>query len=104
MLIRGRQRRIEFLRQLRQHAEPGTPVLVSFFHRAGGARYGMAAAIGTALALILRGEQLEVGDFLAPNFVHYFTQDELDGELRAGGFEPVLFATDEYGYAVGRAR
>ena len=104
MLIRGRQRRIEFLRQLRQHAKPGAPVLVSFFHRAGGTHYRAAAAIGTALALVLRGERVEVGDFLAPNFVHYFTREELDGELRAGGFEPVLFATDEYGHAVGRAR
>jgi hypothetical protein len=104
MLIRGRQRRIEFLRQLRKHAEPGAPVLLSFFHRAGGTgRYRLAAAIGTALALILRGERVEVGDFLAPNFVHYFTREELDGELRAGGFEPVFFATDEYGHAVGRA-
>ena len=105
MLIRGRERRIEFLRQLRKHAEPGAPLLLSFFHRAGGARhYRIAAAIGNALALILRGERVEVGDSLAPNFVHYFTREELDGELRAGGFEPVIYATEEYGHAVGRVR
>lgn len=104
MQIRGRQRRIEFLRQMRKHAEPGTPVLLSFFYLAGGTgRYRLAAAIGNALALLRRGERVEVGDFLAPDFVHYFTRKELESELRAGGFEPVFFGTDQYGHAVGRA-
>jgi hypothetical protein len=105
MLIRGRQRRIDFLRQLRNHAEPGAPVLVSFFHRAGdNRRYQMASAIGTSLARIRGGERVEVGDFLVPNFVHYFSKEQLDGELRAGGFELVHFGTEEYGHAVARAR
>ncbi len=104
MLIRGREQRIEFLRQLRKHAELDTPVLLSFFHLAGGIRrYQIAAAIGSALAWVLRGERVEVGDFLVPNFAHFFTRQELEGELRAGGFELVFFATDEYGHAVGRA-
>jgi hypothetical protein len=104
MLIRGRQRRIDFLRQLRKHAKPGAPVLLSFFHMVGGPRrYRIAAAIGNVFALVLRGERVEVGDFLVPDFVHYFTREELESELRAGGFEPILFGTNEYGHAVGRA-
>ncbi|MGH7508126.1 MAG: SAM-dependent methyltransferase [Gemmatimonadales bacterium] len=104
MLIRGRRRRIEFLRQLRKHAELDAPLLLSFFYRARDShRYQVAAAIGTALALVRRGERVEVGDFLAPNFVHYFTREELAGELRAGDFELVHFGKDEYGHAVARA-
>ncbi|MGH7899902.1 MAG: hypothetical protein ACREQQ_18240 [Candidatus Binatia bacterium] len=53
----------------------------------------------------LRGadDQAEIGDTLAGAFVHAFTEEEIGGELRAAGFEPVCFRRQPYGHAVGRA-
>lgn len=44
----------------------------------------------------------------APNYVHYFTRDEAEAELREGGFRLVEFhpqgsGGDDSGFAVGRA-
>ena len=46
----------------------------------------------------------EPGDCLLPNFVHYFTPEEIAGELAAGGFFTELRAAEPYGHALGRAR
>jgi hypothetical protein len=104
MLIRGRDQRIGLLRQLGRHLQVGAPVLVSFFARNGtDGRFRAAAVVGNALSRITRGTPVEVGDDLAPNYVHYFTRDEIDSEARAAGFELAHFAAAPYGHAVLRA-
>jgi hypothetical protein len=101
MLIQGSQKRIAFLQKLRNKVSPGSPVLVSFFHRTEGAhRFKVSAAVGNGLRWVLRRSRIEVGDSLAPNYVHFFTQEELHAELRKAGFELVFYDTKEYGHAV----
>jgi hypothetical protein len=48
-------------------------------------------------------ERVEEGDFLEPNFVHYFTQAELRAELEEAGFKLEAFEARPYGHAVARA-
>jgi hypothetical protein len=105
MLIRGRDRRIAFLEGLRTKLPPGGPILLSFYDRKpSDRRFHASAAIGNVVRLVAANERVEVGDGLAPNFVHYFTEDEIRTELSAAGFELVSFDAGEYGHAVGRAR
>ena len=103
-LIQGRERRIAFLRRLRDHAGEGTPVLLSFFTRSPDSRsFKVAAAIASPIRWILRRDPVEVGDVLEPIYFHFFTEDELRAELRAGGFDLRHFTTRGYGHAVGVA-
>jgi hypothetical protein len=102
--IRGRARRIGFLRALRRSVVAGGPILVSFESRDETSRYFRGIAwTGNALAWILRRDRVEVGDSLVPNYVHYFTKAQLESEMDAAGFELVSFDRIQYGHAVGRA-
>lgn len=104
MLIRGRERRIAFLRELREKAVAGAPILLSFYSTAKDSRYFRGVAkIGDVLARVLRRDRVQVGDCLAPNYTHFFTRERLESELVEGGFEPVSFEHLEYGHSVGRA-
>lgn len=103
MLIRGRRRRLEFLRGAARSLPPGGPLLVSFYGRDRlGFEHRVTAAVGNALRAIARRERLDAGDALAPNFVHFFTEAEIRDELREGGFELVDFGRTPYRHAVAR--
>lgn len=105
MLIRSRARRVAFLRRLRSQMVGGAPVLLSFVTRSRSARsFAAAAAIANGLRHLLGGERAEVGDFLVPNFVHFFTRDEIERELKEAGFELAFFSPTPYGHAVGHVR
>ena len=58
------------------------------------------AAVGNLLRWMLRRPPLEVGDCLAPNYVHCFTEDQLRSELCQAGFELAFYGTKSYGHAV----
>jgi hypothetical protein len=104
MHIQGRERRIAFLAALRQQVPLEAPLLVSFYDRDPAAkRFTFAAAIGSAVRWALRRPRVEVGDGLVPIYVHFFTEQEIKGELAQAGFELVLYQTEEYGHAVGLA-
>lgn len=104
MHIRGRERRIKFLRELRRRVVAGSPILLSFSTRVEGSPYFRGIArIGNVLALMLRRDPIEVGDSLVPNYAHYFTKGQLESEMVAAGFELVSFERIQYGHAVGRA-
>ena len=104
MLIQGRQHRIDFLRQLRSRAKESSPVLLSFYDRDFDTRrFKIIKFIGNVLRRMTGGEQMELGDDLFPNYVHYFIRDEVESELRAGGFDLKFYSTKSYGHAVGFA-
>lgn len=104
MLIQGSHRRIAFLKGLRERVALGAPLLVSFFARSGSERrYSLIAGIGNAFRKVLRRELLEVGDDLAPNYVHFFVKDQINQEFQEAGFRMVYYGTRGYGHAAGKA-
>jgi cyclopropane fatty-acyl-phospholipid synthase-like methyltransferase len=108
MLMMGRPRRVEFLRQLRALLPAGAPVLMSFFTRPEDhPRMRKVHAIASRLRRLTRREPLELGDDLAPTFVHRFTRGELASELEAAGFRLAHFVEEtgpyEPGWAIGAA-
>lgn len=103
-LVQGRKHRVALLRQLRAKTRAGNPILLSFFAREGTPRmYLLSTFLADAIRRALRREPTEVGDWLAPNYVHWFSRDEIARELSEGGFELVHFGTIGYGHAVGIA-
>lgn len=104
MLIQGRAQRIALLRSMHAQAPPDAPVLISFFSRPASAkRFLIIAAVGNMLRRLLGRERLEPGDDLEPEYVHYFTQEEIATELQEGGFKLVFYDSQPYGHAVGIA-
>lgn len=108
MHIKGRARRVDFLRQARRRLPAGCPLLVSFLYRSKDSQYfRFSARLGDALAAVTRAEHVELGDALLPMYVHYFTREQIEAELREGGFDMVAFDLTEsagYALAVGVAR
>lgn len=102
MLIAGREQRVRYLREAATVLPHGGPILLSFFVRPdAGPRWRTTARLARRLGQPRSGPPLENGDSLSPNRVHFFTRDEVDAELEAGGFRMVSFGDDEYGWAVG---
>jgi hypothetical protein len=104
MLVQGRERRINLLRQLRVQIRSRGPILISFYYRTTTPRiYKVAALIANLIRRVLRRPPVEVGDWLQPEYVHFFTQDEITSELSEGRFRTIHHSTTEYGHAIGIA-
>jgi hypothetical protein len=104
MHMAGRDRRVGVLRALRARVHEGSPILVSFYTRRPGDSYlRLAAGVANLVRLLLGRERAQLGDLLEPNFVHRFTEEEINGELADGGFELKWFALRPYSHAIGRA-
>jgi hypothetical protein len=104
MLVQGRARRVALLRSLRTRVAAGAPLLISFYvRRRNGPYFHLVRWLANLLRWPRRLELVELGDSLAPTFVHYFTEPEIAGELEAGGFRLEFFGARDYGHAVGRA-
>lgn len=102
MLIPGRTRRIAYLRGAAGRLSDGGRVLLSFFPRRGTAvRFRTCARVGSALRRLRRRPPVEAGDALVPNYVHFFTREQVAAELVEAGFRPLHIALEEYGWAVG---
>lgn len=104
MLIQGRHNRIALVRKMRSTIGTGAPLFVSFFVRSADARwFFVTKAIGNGFRRLLGRENIELGDALEPEYVHYFTKDEIAAELREGGFVLEYYSDHPYGHAVGIA-
>jgi hypothetical protein len=102
--IPTRHRRIGFLRNLRNRALPGAPLLISFFPREGSSRYeNLNYWTARVCRFLLRGrkEESELGDHLGWCFTHTFTREEIEGEMRAACFRLVYYSEVGEGHAVG---
>lgn len=101
MLIQGRAKRIALLKSMREQGDTGAPLLVSFFvRRPDEQRYKIIAALGNFFRRLSGRDLIEVGDDLEPEYVHYFTEEELSKELTEAGFRLEYFADTPYGHAV----
>ncbi len=104
MLVPGRARRTAFLRRARAVVPDGAPLLLSFWPRSQvPARPRVTHAVAGALRRARGAEPVELGDLLAPNFVHAFTRPEVEAELSASGWALLDYRERPVGHAVGRA-
>jgi hypothetical protein len=111
-LVRPGSRRIALTRAIRAHLDSGGPLLLSFFERTDDNRETRLTRSCANVFRRVRGRTpVELGDTLAPNAVHFFSQAELEGEAEAAGFEVVTHRQTShigrgvsYAYALLRAR
>ena len=73
--VPGSQRKIALLGNYSRPIIPRLANLLSFFSRdPAQLRFYVAALVANVFRRIVRREKVEVGDFLAPHYVHYFTE------------------------------
>jgi len=107
MHIPGSARRIEFLRKLHASVPPGAPILVSFWVREGASpdenrTFWLAKWIRSLRGR--RAEPLEPGDHVTDRGYHHcFAKDEIEAELKAGGFRMCHYSQTDCPCAVGVA-
>jgi hypothetical protein len=102
MHIRGRERRVRFLRSMRERVSSGAPILISFSAAPGQERMlRLTARIGNLVRRVARRDPVETGESLSPYFIRYFSHEELEEELRQAGFQLVYDDLREHPHAVG---
>lgn len=100
-LIAERARRLAFLRGARRALPEGAPLLCSFLMRSHRAPYFViVAATARIVRRLRRAERPELGDTVQLNYIHFFTREEVEAELAAGGFRMIWFSSEPYGHAV----
>jgi hypothetical protein len=104
MHIRGRGRRVRFLKSLRERLDTGGPLLLSFFAAPVENRtLRLTAKVGNVVGRTLRRERVELGDSMGPDYVHYFSRQELEREMAEAGFFMRAYESYEHPHAVGEA-
>jgi len=100
-------RRIAFLQALRERALPHSPLLISFFTRLTYSYDIVVYRTATLCRFFLRGDRelLNPGDHLEwSRYIHRFTRDEVEAELRTAGFRIAHYSEESGGgQAVGIA-
>lgn len=105
MLIQGQKQRISFLCQLRKQLKPNSPVLISFYALDGNKKSLLIASkVANVFRLILQRKLTDMGDYLVPNYVHYFTKEQIDFEFAKAGFDLRFYSENPYGHAVGTSK
>lgn len=103
MLIRGSAQRIALLRAAAGAVPAGGLVLVSFFVRPAVRYFAVVHRVARLVHRVAGRDAWdapELGDALSPNFVHYFTEDEIIREGSAAGLRLVQFEREPYGHAL----
>lgn len=107
MHIAGREARVRLLGDFRRHLRPGSPLLLSFFHRQAqySRHYRVVRGVGQLVRALRGGRRVvELGDSLPDAFVHCFTEDEVRAEMADAGFRLESFSESVFGHAVGRVQ
>jgi hypothetical protein len=91
--ILPRQRRIDFMKSLRNHLKPNAPVLVSGAFGSPGSRSARwtCRVANFVRVCTFRSPAFEPGDFFPGRPRHTFTRPQMERELAEAGFTPAAF-------------
>lgn len=108
MLVPSRRARVELLRAAARATGGRGTVVVSCFSLpddpAAVRQFRLARAVAAPLRRARRAEPPVLGDALVPNYAHFFSRRQLEGELRAAGLETTATGrSGDYRWATGRA-
>jgi len=91
MLMAGRERRRRFLNDARVALNPGGVIIASFALQTETAAPYLRVVwrISSVIRRLRRASPTELGDVLAPNYMHMFSLDEIRGEFASAGLSVI---------------
>lgn len=103
--IAGRTNRVKFLKNMKAHLRPGSPLLVSVAGRPQSSNYHRwIYQIARVLRMLRRSpEPIELGDHLLDCYTHQFVESELRSELQEAGLDVVFYSDTAEAHVVARA-
>jgi hypothetical protein len=100
-LIQGNKNRISFLEGLSPFLNNETKLMISFlWTRSRNRRDKITKNISNFFRTFSRKEKTEPGDKLEPNFIHYFNEEEIKGELTQAKFRVLDYSSTDYGCVI----
>lgn len=94
--IPGIQKRLSFLAGLYPFLNNGGPLMITFIWvKKRNRRDKFIKNLSGFLKFGRSKRKIEMGDKLAPNFIHYFTKEEITGELAQSGYQVVEYYDSE---------
>lgn len=96
--IRGRSKRLSFLKDLRPFLKTEAPLMISFLLTVERTRQDrIVKRVSNGLRIFRRKSKTETGDLLHSGFVHYFTEEEIKNELKEAGYRITGYNSVDYG-------
>ena len=96
--ISGNRKRLSFLKALYQFMHNETPLMISFLWTSKRDRRDkIIKSFSDFFRTFSRKEKTEPGDKLEPDFIHYFTEEEIKNELIQSKFRIIDYYSTDYG-------
>lgn len=97
-LIRGNKKRLSFLASLYPFLHERTPLMISFLFTGEKRRKEkIIKNVSDFFRIFSKKGKTEPGDRLVPDFVHYFTEEEIKNELIQSKFRVIGYNNVDYG-------
>lgn len=100
--IQGRKNRIALLSALHPFCSEEANIMISFLVNDGPARKDkITRNVSNFFRLFSGANKTETGDRLLSYYAHFFTREEIEGELKEAGFSMIDYYDAEYGCVIG---
>jgi hypothetical protein len=97
-LMAGQKKRIALLEELYPFLKEGAPLMISFLWTRNRSRHErIVKRISDFFRTFSKKDKTEIGDRLMPDFIHYFTEDEIRNEVNRANCRIKDYSTSEYG-------
>jgi hypothetical protein len=102
-LMSGSKKRLSFLEGLYPFMHKNTPLMISFlWMKERGRRDKIIKNVSNFFRTFGKRDKTEPGDRLEPDFVHFFTEEEIKNELYQAKYTVIDYTATDYGCVIGR--
>jgi hypothetical protein len=97
-LIQGSKKRHSFLTALQPFLNKTTPLMISFLWVEKKSRKDkMIKDLSDFFRIFSKKDKTELGDRLVPDFIHYFDEEEIKGEIIQSNLKLIDYYSSDYG-------
>ena len=102
-LMNGSKKRLSFLEGLYPFLHKNTPLMISFlWMRERGRRDRIIKNVSNFFRIFGKRDKTEPGDRLEPDFIHFFTEEEIKNEIAQSKYRIIDYSTADYGCIIAK--
>jgi hypothetical protein len=100
-LIQGNKKRLSFLAGLYSFLHKEAPLMISFLWTKNRSRHEkIVKNVSNFFRIFSNKDKTELGDTFVPDFIHYFTEEEIKGELIQSKYRIIDYSATDYGCVI----